>query len=81
VPFTAEEYSVAMGMEGLVGQVGVALTECMPTGKADFASRHVNVTTRGENIPKGSRVEVIRVEGNTAFVRLASQTNKGVIEL
>lgn len=76
VPFTAEEYSVAMGMEGLVGQVGVALTECMPTGKADFASRHVNVTSRGENIPKGSRVEVIRVEGNTAFVRLVPHTNK-----
>jgi len=76
VPFTAEEYSVAMGVESLVGHVGKALTECVPTGKADFAGRHVNVTTRGEHIPKGSSVEIIRVEGNTAFVRLVSQTNK-----
>ena len=76
VPFTAEEYSVAMGVESLVGHVGEALTECVPSGKADFAGRHVNVTTRGEHIPKGSPVEVIRVEGNTAFVRLASPTNK-----
>ena len=76
VPFTAEEYSVAMGVESLVGHVGEALTKCVPTGKADFAGRHVNVTTRGEHIPKGSSVEIIRVEGNTAFVRLVSQTNK-----
>ena len=76
VPFSAEEYSVAMEMEGLVGQVGVALTKCMPTGKADFAGRHLNITTRGEHIPKGSPVEVIRVEGNTAFIRQVSQTNK-----
>ncbi|UCH63021.1 MAG: nodulation protein NfeD [Fidelibacterota bacterium] len=76
VPFMAEEYSVAMGVESLVGQVGEAITECVPTGKADFTGRHVNVTTRGEHIPKGSHVEVIKVEGNTAFVRLASQTKK-----
>ncbi len=76
VPFSAEEYSVAMGMEGLVGQVGDTLTECMPTGKAEIAGRQVNVTSRGENIPKGSHVEVIRVEGNTAFVRPVPHTNK-----
>jgi len=76
VPFMAEEYSVAMGVESLVGHVGEALTKCVPSGKADFAGRHVNITTRGEHIPKGSSVEIIRVEGNTAFVRLVSQTNK-----
>ncbi len=76
VPFQAEEYSVALGMEGLASQVGVTLTKCMPTGKADFSGRHVNVTSRGEHIPKNTQVEVIKVEGNTAFVRQLSQTNK-----
>jgi len=72
VPITAEEYSVAVGLESLVGQVGETLTKCMPTGKAEIAGRQMNVTTRGEHIPKGSLVEVIRVEGNTAFIRLKS---------
>lgn len=76
VPFQAEEYSVALNMEGLVNQVGVTLTKCMPTGKADFSGRHVNVTSRGEHIPNDTQVEVIKVEGNTAFVRQLSQTSK-----
>jgi len=76
VPFQAEEYSVALNMESLVNQVGVTLTKCMPTGKADFSGRHVNVTSRGEHIPKDTKVEVIKVEGNTAFVRHLSQTSK-----
>ncbi|UCD38124.1 MAG: nodulation protein NfeD [Fidelibacterota bacterium] len=76
VPITAEEYSVSMGTENLVGQVGETLTKCMPTGKAEIAGHQVNVITRGEHIPKGSPVEVIKVEGNTAFVRLISQAYK-----
>ncbi|MFB0516520.1 MAG: nodulation protein NfeD [Candidatus Neomarinimicrobiota bacterium] len=76
IPITAEEYSVAMGLEELVGQIGNTLTACMPTGKAEIAGRQVNVTTRGEHIPKGTSVEIIRVEGNTAFIRIASRTNK-----
>jgi membrane-bound serine protease (ClpP class) len=76
VPITAEEYSVALGVETLIGQVGVTLTKCMPTGKAEFGGHHINVTTRGEHLPKGSAVEVLKVEGNTAFVRLVSETKK-----
>ena len=76
VPFQAEEYSVALNMEGLANQVGVTLTKCMPTGKADFSGRQVNVTSRGEHIPKDTQVEVIKVQGNTAFVRQLSQTKK-----
>ena len=69
VPITAEEYNVSMGIDTLVGLIGKTLTPCMPTGKAEIAGRQVNVTTQGEHIRKGSTVEVIRVEGNTAFVR------------
>ncbi len=75
VPITAEEYSVAAGVEELVGVVRETLTECMPTGKAEFAGRQVNVSTRGEHISKGTMVVVIRVEGNTAFIHLAQQSN------
>jgi membrane-bound serine protease (ClpP class) len=76
VPISAEEYSVSMGVDTLVGQVGTTLTKCMPTGKAEFSGRHVNVTTRGEHVTKGSPVEVIKVEGNTAFIRLVSEAKK-----
>ena len=70
VPITAEEYSIAAGVEELEGATGVTLTVCMPTGKAEFGGRQINVVSRGEYIAKGSRVEVISVEGNTALVRL-----------
>lgn len=69
VPITAEEYSVAAGLDTLMGVKGVTLTECMPTGKADFGGRQVNVVSRGEYIAKGVQIEVLAVEGNTAHVR------------
>ena len=70
VPITAEEYSIAAGVEDLMGATGVTLTVCLPTGKAEFGGRQINVVSRGEYIAKGSRVAVISVEGNTALVRL-----------
>jgi len=76
VPISSEEYNIAMGVDDLVGRAGVALTELMPTGKAEIGNHQVNVISRGEYIPKGARIEVLRVEGNTAFVRSAADQNK-----
>ncbi len=76
VPMTSEDYSVAMGLESLVGQMGVTLTACMPSGKADVGGRQVNITTQGEYLDKGASVEIISVEGNTALVRHAPPVKK-----
>ncbi len=69
VPITSEDYSVSVGMDALVGRIGTTLTECMPTGKAEVKGKRVNVITEGEHIPKGARVKVLAVEGNTVHVK------------
>ena len=69
-PISSENYSVAAGLEALIGQSGTTITECMPTGKADVAGRQINVTTQGQYIPKGATIKVISIEGNTAQVQV-----------
>ncbi|MCH7574539.1 MAG: nodulation protein NfeD [Candidatus Marinimicrobia bacterium] len=68
-PITSPDYTVSVGLESLVGQQGVTLTPCMPSGKADIGGRQINIMTRGESLGKGVAVEVISVETNVAFVR------------
>ncbi len=72
VPISSEDYSIAVGLEKLIGLIGVTITECMPTGKAEFAGERINVTTLGEHIPKSVSVQIFKVESNTAFVKLES---------
>ena len=76
VPMTSEDYSIAVGLDSLVGQIGVTLTACMPSGKADVGGRQVNITTQGEYLNKGASVEIISVAGNTALVRPAPPAKK-----
>ena len=68
-PITSPDYTVSVGLESLVGQQGVTLTTCMPSGKADIGGRQINIMTRGESLGKGVAVEVISVETNVALVR------------
>ncbi len=69
-PITSQNYSVATGLEKLIGQTGTTVTECMPTGKAEVAGSQINVTTQGTHIPKGATIKVISIEGNTAFIQV-----------
>ncbi|MFC1480981.1 nodulation protein NfeD [Candidatus Neomarinimicrobiota bacterium] len=69
-PISSENYSVATGLDALIGQSGTTITECMPTGKADVAGRQINVITQGLHIPKGATVKVISIEGNTAQIQV-----------
>ncbi len=73
VPIGGLEFNVSVGLDSLLGSSGQTLTPCMPTGKADFAGRQVNITTRGEFLDEGATVVVLAVEGNTAIVRLDDQ--------
>ncbi|MCH7521004.1 MAG: NfeD family protein [Candidatus Marinimicrobia bacterium] len=68
-PITSPDYTVSVGLESLLGQQGMTLTPCMPSGKANIGGRQINVMTRGESIGKGVAVEVISVETNVALVR------------
>ena len=70
VPIGGLESSISVGLDSLLGTSGHTLTPCMPSGKADFAGRQVNITTRGEFLDEGATVVVLAVEGNTAIVRL-----------
>jgi membrane-bound serine protease (ClpP class) len=55
----------------LVGQVGTAATNLMPSGKADFNGQLVDVITEGLPIDRGTSVVVAKTRGNRVLVRRA----------
>jgi membrane-bound serine protease (ClpP class) len=55
----------------LMGQTGTATTPLMPSGKARFGGRLVDVIARGEVIERGTRVVVVEVRGNHVLVQAA----------
>src|SRR5262249_20069951 len=55
----------------LIGQVGTAATNLMPSGKADFNGELVDVITEGLPIDRGTLVIVTRTRGNRVLVRMA----------
>ena len=52
-----------------VGQIGVALGPLHPAGQVRIGQASVDVVTEGELIDAGSKVEVVRREGNRIVVR------------
>jgi membrane-bound ClpP family serine protease len=55
----------------LVGQVGTAATNLMPSGKADFNGQLVDVIAEGLPIDRGTSVVVAKTRGNRVLVRRA----------
>ena len=55
--------------QALVGKSGAAVTDLRPAGKATIEGRRVDVLTEGAYVARGTRVTVVRVEGNRIFVR------------
>lgn len=53
----------------LRGRYGIALSDLRPSGVADLEGRRVDVVTSGEWVGRGSRLEVIKVEGHRVVVR------------
>jgi membrane-bound ClpP family serine protease len=53
----------------LVGQRGLATTNLMPSGKADFDGELVDVIAEGLPIDRGSAVVVVKARGNRVLVR------------
>ncbi len=52
-----------------VGMEGVARTVLRPSGMATIDGKRVNVVTRGEMIPRNSKIEIIEVEGGRVVVK------------
>lgn len=65
--YLREELPVAQG------DIGLAVTHMFPTGVAEFGDRRLDVLTEGEQLNRGDRVEVIRVEGSRIYVRRARE--------
>jgi len=55
--------------EELVGAEGQALSPLRPSGIALLDERRVDVVTRGEMLPRGTRIKVIEVSGNRVVVK------------
>ena len=53
----------------LVGQQGVATTNLMPAGKADFNGQLVDVIAEGLPIDRGNAIVVVKARGNRVLVR------------
>jgi membrane-bound serine protease (ClpP class) len=56
-------------LRDLLGQTGVALTDLRPAGVVEIDQRRVDVVSEGSYVARGSRVEVVRIEGNRVTVR------------
>jgi len=55
--------------EDMVGKKGNALTDLRPAGTAEIDGKRVDVVTDSEFIEKGSKIEVVEVEGIRVVVR------------
>jgi membrane-bound serine protease (ClpP class) len=53
----------------LVGQQGVATTNLMPSGKADFDGELIDVIADGMPIDRGTPIVVVKTRGNRVLVR------------
>jgi membrane-bound serine protease (ClpP class) len=56
----------------LQGQVGVAVSNLRPGGKAQFGDQIVDVISQGDLVPKGARVRVIGFSGTEAIIEVVA---------
>ena len=68
----ASSKSVDTGkLRGLDGREGIADSELRPAGFARIEGRRVDVVTRGEMIPKGAPIRVVKIDGIRVVVTRA----------
>ena len=66
----ARQNRIVTGREGMIGEIGVARTELVPSGKVFVHGELWNATSRGE-LPQGTRVRVSAVDGLQLIVERA----------
>ena len=62
-------YLSASDLEYLIGKEGVASTALRPAGKCNIDGVEFDVRSDGRYIAKGSRIQIIRVQGNTLIIK------------
>lgn len=67
----ASTVAIEVSKASRLGQVGVAVSQLRPGGKAQFGDDLIDVMTQGELIPKGARVKIIRHSSTEAVVEAA----------
>jgi membrane-bound serine protease (ClpP class) len=65
----AQRFPVAMGINTLIGKTGEARTDLNPTGTVLAASELWTAEAQDENIPAGTPVQIIGIEGVTLLVK------------
>jgi len=60
------------GMDKLVGEQGIALSELRPAGIADIDGKRYNVTTQGDFIEQNSKIKVLAYKNNQLIVEKIS---------
>jgi membrane-bound serine protease (ClpP class) len=60
-----------------LGKQGTAWSVLRPSGIAEFEGQRVDVVSNGEMIEPGTRIEVIRVDGNRVVVRRTTSITEG----
>jgi len=60
----------------LIGRTGIAMSDLRPAGVARFGSDRVDVVSDGDYVSAGSRLDVLRVEGNRVIVRPSDNENE-----
>lgn len=56
-------------LEYLVGKKGTASTDLRPAGKCNIEGVEFDVRSDGRYIAKGSKVRIVRVQGNTLIIK------------
>lgn len=67
-------------MNYFLNKQGLTLTILRPAGTVDFDGVKLDVVAEGEFIPKGAKVEVIKVEGRRIVVRRIDEKQKNIDE-
>lgn len=62
-------YLSSSDLDYLVGKEGIASTDLRPAGKCDIDGVEFDVRSEGYYIAKGSKVRIIRVQGNTLIIK------------
>ena len=57
-------------LHGLLGKIGLTVTECKPFGSAEFDGRIVDVCSTGDFIDRGVEVQVMQITGKTVTVKV-----------
>ena len=68
VPTTDEPSAKCLERQSLVGRIGVAQTDFLPSGIVVIDGKRLDSVAQGVAVDRGARVEVIRVSGNIIYV-------------